>query len=107
MTIFNVVISVLSMFIMLLKSIMFVLHTWIPLLSAVVHAALVALYAVSVRNQSASDMSDPDKPSPGLPWYLSKGCGYATKANYSYCMQARASYALTIVMMYVDRGSTS
>ena len=99
MTIFNVVISVLSMFIMLLKSIMFVLHTWIPLLSAVVHAALIALYAVSVRNQSASDMSDPDKPSPGLPWYLSKGCSYATEGNHSYCMQARASYAVTIVML--------
>lgn len=99
MTIFNVVVSVLSMFILLLKSIMFVLHTWIPILSAVVHAVLVALYAVAIRNQSASDMSDPDKPSPGLPWYLSKGCSYATPGNHGYCMQARASYALTIVMM--------
>ena len=44
MTVFNVVVIVLSMFIMLLKSIMFVLHTWIPLLSAAVHAALVALF---------------------------------------------------------------
>lgn len=99
MTIYNVVISVLSMFILLLKSIMFVLHTWVPALSAVVHAALVILYAVSIRNQSAADMSDPAKPSPGLPWYLSKGCGYATPGNHGYCMQARASYAVTIVMM--------
>lgn len=99
MTTYNVVISVLSMFVMLLKAIMFVLHTWIPLLSVLVHAALVAVYAVAVRNQSASDMSDPSKPSPGLPWYLSKGCSYATKGNHGYCMQARASYALTIVMM--------
>lgn len=99
MTIFNVVISVLSMFVLLLKSIMFVLHTWIPLFSALVHAALVAVYAVAIRNQSASDMSDPDKPSPGLPWYLSKGCSHATPGNHGYCMQARASYALTIVMM--------
>ena len=99
MTIYNVVISILSMFIMILKSIMFVLHTWIPLLSVVVHAALVAVYAVAVRNQSASDMTDPEKPSPGLPWYLSKGCSFATPGNYGYCMQARASYALTIVMM--------
>lgn len=99
MTIFNVVISVLSMFVMILKSIMFVLHSWLPVLSVFVHAALVALYAVSIRNQSAADMSDPNKPSPGLPWYLSKGCSHATEGNYGYCMQARASYALTVVMM--------
>ncbi|KAF2173113.1 hypothetical protein M409DRAFT_17062 [Zasmidium cellare ATCC 36951] len=98
MTTFNVVISVLSMFILLVKSIMFVLHIFIPALSVFVHALLVALYAVSIYNQSRPDMSDPDHPSPGLPWYLSKGCSYAEPGNHGYCLQARASFAVVIVM---------
>ena len=96
---FNIAIAVLSMFILLAKSTMFVLHTWIPLLSVLVHAAEVALYAVSLENQSTPDMSDPEHSSPGLPWFLSKGCSYADKSNYGFCMQARGVFAVTCVMM--------
>ncbi|WPG97816.1 Hypothetical protein R9X50_00059700 [Acrodontium crateriforme] len=96
---FNIVISVLSMFILLVKTTMFMLHAWIPLLSALVHALLIALYAVSIRNQSAPDLSDPEHPAKGLPWMLSKGCKYATSANYGYCMQTRAMFGVTCVML--------
>lgn len=99
MTKFNVVISVLSTFILLVKVTMFLLHTWLPVISVVIHAALVALYAVSIRNQSAPDLTDPEQPSSGLPWYVSKGCGYATDQNYGYCMQARSSFAVTVVIL--------
>ena len=99
MTDYNVVVSVLSMFILLTKVTLYVMHWFIPFLSVLVHGALIALYAVAIRNQSAPDMSDPEKPSPGLPWYLSKGCGYATPKNYSYCMQARASFGVSIVLL--------
>lgn len=96
---FNVVVSVLSTFLLLTKVVVYVMHGFMPFLSILVHGALIAVYAVSVRNQSAPDMSDPKRPSPGLPWYLSKGCGYATQGNYSYCMQARASFAMAIVLL--------
>lgn len=96
---FNIVIAVLSMFILLAKSTMYVLHVWIPLLSVPVHILEVALYAVSVSNQSTPDMSDPDHPSPGLPWYLSKGCKYAESGNYGFCMQARGAFGVTCVMV--------
>lgn len=104
MTQFNIVISVLSMFILLVKSAMFIMHGFLPILSVVVHALLVALYAVSVSNQSTPDLSNTDpKQVPNLqrhmPWYLSKGCSYATGSNYGFCMQARASFGVTIVMM--------
>jgi hypothetical protein len=99
MTQFNVVISLLSMFIMLAKAAAFVMHIFLPFISVLVHALLVALYAVSTYNQSAADMSDPDHPSPGMPWYLSKGCRYAEPGNHGYCMQARASFAVTVVML--------
>jgi len=101
MTNFNVVISVLSMFILLVKTTMFVMHVFIPLLSLFVHGLLIALYAVSVRNQSAADMSDMQHPSPGLPWYLSKGCKDAKPENKGYCLQARGSFAVACVMLYV------
>lgn len=87
------------MFILLTKTVVFIMHYFIPLLSFLVHVVLVVLYAISIRNQSAADMSDAEHPSPGLPWYLSKGCSYATPQNYGYCMQARASYGATIVML--------
>ena len=88
---------------LLVKATMFVLHTWIPILSVFVHAAEVALYAVSVKNQSTPDMSDPEHPSPGLPWYLSKGCSYADASNHGFCMQARGVFAVTCVMMWVSQ----
>ncbi|KAL9535795.1 Kojic acid related protein [Sphaerulina musiva] len=99
MTEFNVVISILSMFLLLAKSTMFVMHIFIPGLSSLVHAVLVALYAVSVYNQSRPDMSDINHLSPGMPWYLSKGCDYATAGNRGFCLQARASFGVTIVML--------
>jgi hypothetical protein len=101
MTMFNVVISVLAVFLLLVKSMMYVLKTFIPVLSVVVHAALIALFAISVRNQATPDLSNRNVPnlSTNLPWYLSKGCSFASQKNHGYCMQARASFAVTIVML--------
>ena len=101
MTKFNVVIAVLGTFILLVKSVMFVLHAFLPILSILVHALLIALYAVAVSNQSTPDLSNKNVPhlSKNLPWYLSKGCSYAAPKNYGYCMQARASFGVTCVML--------
>lgn len=99
MTDFNVVVSVLSMFILLTKVTLYVMHWFVPVLSLIIHAALIALYSISIYNQSSPDMSDPQHPSPGMPWYLSKGCGYATPSNYGFCMQARASFGVSIVLL--------
>lgn len=101
MTKFNVVCSVLSMFILLVKSMMFLLKAFIPLLSVFVHALLIALYAVSIRNQATPDLSDKSVPnlSTNLPWYLSKGCSYASDSNKGYCLQARATFASACIML--------
>ena len=88
------------MFILLVKSIMFVLHVFPPVLSALVHAILVALFVVSIHEQAASDMSDPAHPQPGPPWYITKSCSVAhDKNNVHYCKQAKAAFACTCVMM--------
>ena len=101
MTQFNVVVSVLSMFIMLVKTTMYVLHTWLPILSAVVHALIIVLYAIALRNQATPDLSETNVPnlSKNLPWYLEKGCSFATKQNHGYCMQARASFGVTCTLL--------
>lgn len=101
MTTWNTVISVLGMFILLVKAVLFIMHLFLPLLSLFISGLMLALYAVSLRNQSAPDMSDPDNPSPGLPWYLSKGCQYATQANKGYCMQARGAFGVTCAMVAI------
>lgn len=98
MTEFNVVISVLSMFILLAKSAMYVMHIFLPAISVFAHALLVALYSVSIYNQSAPDLTDKKHPAHGMPWYLSKGCSYAEPRNKGFCLQARASFAVVVVM---------
>ncbi|OQU94032.1 hypothetical protein CLAIMM_00453 [Cladophialophora immunda] len=64
---YNVAITVLSMFIMLVKSIMYMLHVFPPILSVLVHTGLLILYAVSVDYQASSDTTDPDHPQHGAP----------------------------------------
>lgn len=101
MTQFNVVCAVLSTFILLVKSIIFVLGGFLPLISVIAHTVLVAIYAVAIRNQATPDLSDKSVPNlqSNLPWYLGKGCGYARDKNKHYCTQAVASFAVTCIML--------
>lgn len=99
---FNLVISVFSMFLMLVKTAMYMLHVFPPLLSVLTHAALVALYTVSTVHQAGSDMTDPRRPQPGVPWYISKSCSVAhDKSLVGYCQQAKAAFACTVVILIV------
>ena len=101
-TYYNVIIAVVSLFILLIKGIMFITHLFDPLISTLIHAALTAIYAVSIRNQTAPDMSDPDHPQPGAPWYITKSCGPPVSPHLkNYCTQAKACFAVTILLVYV------
>ncbi|KAL8740295.1 MAG: hypothetical protein Q9190_006984 [Brigantiaea leucoxantha] len=103
---FNVVIAVVALFILLVKGIMFITKVWHPLLSAVVHAALIALFAVSIHGQAGSDMSDPEHPQPGAPWYITKSCGPpVSAANQGYCKQAKGAFAVSIMLWSVGSSS--
>ncbi|KAA6416364.1 MAG: hypothetical protein FRX48_01084 [Lasallia pustulata] len=96
---FNVVISVLSMFISIVKVVMFICDCWVPLLSFVIHAILAALYAISIHAQAAPDMSDPQHPQPGAPWYITKSCGPPVSARvHGYCQQAKGAFAVTVCL---------
>ncbi|KAL4896737.1 hypothetical protein BDV59DRAFT_112773 [Aspergillus ambiguus] len=99
---FNLVICVLSVFFLIVKAPVHVLRIWYPILSVVVHAGLLAIYIVSARGQAGSDMSDPKHPQPGPPWYITKSCSVAKHpGNVSYCKQAKALFAFTIVILVV------
>lgn len=99
---YNVVISVLGVFILLVKSIMYMLHVFPPILSVLVHALLIALYTVSVDYQASSDTTDPDHPQHGPPWYITKSCSVTkNKKLVGYCKQAKASFACTCAMLGV------
>ena len=101
-TYFNVIISVVAIFILLLKIILFVMGVFHPLLSLFVHAGLAAVYAVAIHNQAASDMSDPAHPQPGAPWYITKSCGPPVDPSLNgYCKQAKAAFAITIILTLV------
>ncbi|KAI9831130.1 MAG: hypothetical protein M1819_005218 [Sarea resinae] len=99
-TTYNMVLPVVSMFVMLTKPVLFFCGALPPILSFVVHAVLIALYAVALRNQAGSDMSDPAHPQPGAPWYLTKSCKVAAHhTNIHYCQQAKAGFAVCVVMI--------
>lgn len=97
---FNVVISVLATFIMIVKSIMFIMRIFRPFVSFLVHGLLLGLFAYSVHAQSSSDLSDPHYPQSGPPWYITKSCSVVhRRSNYGYCQQAKAAFAVTIILM--------
>ena len=77
---------------------MYILHVFPPILSVIVHAILIALYAVSISYQAGSDTSDPKHPQTGPPWYITKSCSVThSKSNIGYCKQAKAAFACTVV----------
>ena len=99
---FNVIISVLSVFILLCKGIMLICSVFHPLISLAIHAGLTAIWAVAIHNQAGPDMSDPTRPQPGAPWYITKSCGPPVSPNLiGYCKQAKAAFAVSVIEWFV------
>ncbi|KAI9818277.1 MAG: hypothetical protein M1826_001421 [Phylliscum demangeonii] len=95
----NVAISVVSMFALLIKAVMHVMRVFYPVLSLLIHSALLALWAVSVSGQAGSDHSDPKHPST-TPWYLTKSCRVAHFArNVRNCQLAKSSFAVSVILL--------
>lgn len=99
---YNLVMAVLSMFIMLIKGIMWMLHVLPPVVSALMHAILIVLFSIAVAYQASPDMTDPRHPQPGPPWYITKSCSVSySKSNVGYCEQAKATFAGFVAMLGV------
>lgn len=79
---------------------MMVMRVWVPFLSILVHILLIALFSYSAYAQASHDLSDPKHPQTGPPWFITKSCSVSnTDSIKGYCEQAKAAFALTIVMM--------
>jgi hypothetical protein len=86
------------MFILLVKTVMFILHIWYPLLGVITNAALTAMWVVSMYGQMGPDHSDPRYPS-NIAWYITKSCSYAdASGNHHYCIMAKGTFATTVLM---------
>ena len=95
----NVAISVMSLFFLLTKLIMYIMNIWFPIVSLFVNIAMVALYAVSAYGQIGPDYTDSRYPAPAA-WYFRYGCSLAKQYNaYTNCQLAQSSLGLTLYMM--------
>ncbi|KAB8079186.1 hypothetical protein BDV29DRAFT_100265 [Aspergillus leporis] len=97
---YNLVLGVLSTFLLITKAPIHVLRIFYPPLSVFVHVGLFIVYIVSARYQAGPDMSDAKHPQPGPPWYLTKSCSVASnKDNIGYCKQSKVLFAFTIIII--------
>jgi len=98
---FNVAISVISLFLLLARMILTIMHVFYPLMGLFTSIALTALYATSVYGQAGPDYADARYPSP-VAWYISKSCDYARRGNaVNSCLMAKGTFAVTTYMLYV------
>ncbi|KAJ9220458.1 hypothetical protein DTO169C6_7202 [Paecilomyces variotii] len=102
LTEYNLVLGVLSTFFLLTKAPMQILRVFYPPISVAVHGALIVLYSIAASFQAGKDMSDPQHPQPGPPWYITKSCSVAAhKSNIGYCEQAKSLFAITIIITII------
>lgn len=99
LTDFNVAISVISLFFLLAKLIMFIMKVWFPIVAVFVNVAITALYAVSCYGQIGPDYADSRYPSPTA-WYFRQGCDLAKPYGvYRSCQIAQSSLGMTFYML--------
>ncbi|KAF2703972.1 hypothetical protein K504DRAFT_168136 [Pleomassaria siparia CBS 279.74] len=99
---YNLVIGVLCMFFYLIKCTGWLLHCLWPIFSLPLHLALLAVWVVSLYVQTAPDTIDPKRENKGAPWYITKSCDLASEPLVKkYCMQAKASFAVSVVMLAI------
>ncbi|TPX19096.1 uncharacterized protein E0L32_011257 [Thyridium curvatum] len=103
LTNFNVAISVISLFMLLVKMIGFIMKVWYPLVGGLISLALTALYVASMVGQMGPDHADrdPSKHS-SVAWYISHSCAPARAFNAERsCMLAKGTFAVTVYMAFL------
>lgn len=90
------------MFFYLIKVTMWLLHVFLPIFSVLLHIPLLAIWAYGIHIQTSPDTIDPQRTNNGAPWYITKNCNIVEDANVQkYCMQAKSSFAVSCIMLYV------
>lgn len=90
------------MFFYLIKATMWLLHVFHPIFSILLHIPLLAIWAYGIHIQTSPDTIDPLRSNNGAPWYITKNCNIVSDHHIrSYCMQAKSSFAVSCIMLYV------
>jgi len=98
---YNLVIVVLSMFILLCESCMIFMHVLFPIITFVVHLIKVGLFAFSIYAQTSPDTIDPQQENHGPPWYIKYSCSVSYyKSDIGYCEQAKSLFYVMTLMLY-------
>jgi hypothetical protein len=101
LTDFNVAVSVISLFALLVKVICFIMHVWFPLLALLVNISLTAMYAASIYGQAGPDYLDPLRPSP-VAWYIAKPCtAAANQIIQDSCKMAKGTFSASTIMLVI------
>lgn len=99
---YHLVIGVVCTFFWLVKVTLWLLKVLYPILSLPLHIALACLWAYGIHVQTAPDTIDPQRVNNGPPWYITKNCNIVEDKNIrSYCMQAKSSFAVSIIMLAI------
>lgn len=97
-TVWNVVITVLSLFVFLVKVVLYISKGFPPIVSAIVHSIILALWLGSVSQQAGPDYIDAKHPSK-FPWYLTRGCGAPVSLKVqSGCKMTVGGFAVSICL---------
>ncbi|KLU81303.1 hypothetical protein MAPG_00394 [Magnaporthiopsis poae ATCC 64411] len=101
LTEFNVAISVISLFYLLVMLILTIMKVYYPIVGVVTSTIMVALYTTSVYGQAGPDYLDPRYPSP-IPWYLTKSCDVAERYKAGKtCQIVKGTFAVSVTMLAV------
>ncbi|KAJ5729813.1 uncharacterized protein N7483_004321 [Penicillium malachiteum] len=102
LTNFNLVIGVLSVFLLIVKLPVHFMHLLWPPIAVFINGGCIVVYAFAARYQAGPDMSDPSHPQPGPPWYIAKSCTVAySKSDIGYCRQAKSLFYLCVILILV------
>ncbi|KAF1841314.1 uncharacterized protein K460DRAFT_291356 [Cucurbitaria berberidis CBS 394.84] len=99
---YHLIIGVVCTFFWLIKVTMCLVNVFLPILSLLLHIALLILWAYGIHMQTSPDTIDPKRMNKGAPWYITKSCNIVEdKQIRSYCMQAKSSFAVSIIMLSI------
>ncbi|KAF2856503.1 hypothetical protein T440DRAFT_920 [Plenodomus tracheiphilus IPT5] len=99
---YHLIIGVVCMFFWLVKGTLWLLHVFYPIVSLLLHIGLMSLWAYGIHIQTSPDTIDPTRVNKGAPWYIKKNCNIVDDKNVrSYCMQAKSSFAVSIIMLTI------
>ncbi|KAM0284261.1 hypothetical protein ACHAQH_002051 [Verticillium albo-atrum] len=102
LTDFNVALTLVSLFSLLIRMVLFIMKVYWPLIAVIFNILLTGLWTTSMYGQMGPDHADPERPS-NIAWYISRSCAPAGGRHNAEksCRLAKASFAVTVLMLAV------